>query len=603
MLADILAHGSRIGVFSENESLLATSIQAVFQQPEVEVVSIYNRQGKLLREQRAVGVAATKRTAEGTEGDDILSKLEELSSSLSSQYIDSGESMEFWSLVTISSTYPDAESLIIADHPQPTQKRVIGIARIIVGKAALNRRLNVMMANSVLIGFVFLVLGCIIIYILTIRITRPLNRLTSGVQMLGEGNLGEKVSVETEDEIGRLALAFNQMSASLQKRETEKTQLEAQLRLSQRMEAIGSIAGGIAHDFNNVLATIMGYAQMGRLPKADEGSMKNHFKEIIQACYRARDLVVQILVFSRRQKLELHPALIQPTVEESLGMLKGPLPDAVTIQQEYEPGLHYIMSNATQVHQIVDNLGRNAIHAMTERGGTLSVKLCEIEIGEGDPRLSNELQPGRHQLLEISDTGHGIPDTIKDSIFDPFFTTKEPGKGTGMGLSVVHGIVKSHGGKIEFDSTPATGTEFRIYFPVHKEGAEQTDAAPSVTRPENILFVDDEQSLVTIGTKLLQSLGFSVVGKTDGIDALEAFQSDPDQFDLIITDNMMPKLTGLELAREVKRKRPDLPIIVCTGFSHTMSDSTIEEHGIDALVTKPLTSEGISATIEEVFAE
>ncbi|HLA04748.1 MAG TPA: ATP-binding protein, partial [Syntrophales bacterium] len=282
------------------------------------------------------------------------------------------------------------------------------------------------------------------------------------------GDFGGKVPVETEDEIGNLAMAFNQMSESLAKRETEKKQLEERLRHSQRMEAIGTLAGGIAHDFNNILGVILGYAQMALLTTPEKTEIHHSLKEIFQAGIRAKDLVRQILTFSRQgDTKERSPLLIKPIIAEALKMMRASLPATIEIRHNLKDGLSPVLSDPTQIHQVLMNLCTNAGHAMQNGEGVLEVNLDEVEIDAGDPDLFADMQPGRYQILTVNDTGHGIDASAKERIFDPFFTTKGPGKGTGLGLSVVHGIVKSHGGKIICHSEPGKGTTFQVYFPTN----------------------------------------------------------------------------------------------------------------------------------------
>jgi hypothetical protein len=322
-----------------------------------------------------------------------------------------------------------------------------------------------MLMKSVMIGVIFLVTGSVITYFTVKRITNPLNRLIGGVQTLGEGDFSERVPVETEDEIGNLAMAFNQMSESLLRREAEKKQLEERLRHSQKMEAIGTLAGGIAHDFNNILGVIMGYTQLALLTNPEKTDRDRFLTEILQASTRARDLITQILAFGRQGYQELSPLLIEPIIKESLKMMRVSLPAAIEMRHKFKAGLSPVLSDPTQIHQVLINLCSNAGHAMQDGGGVLEMNLDEVEIDSGDPVLSDDMQPGRYQVLTVSDTGHGMDVLVKERIFDPFFTTKGPGEGTGMGLSVVHGIVKNHGGRINCRSEPGKGTTFELFFP------------------------------------------------------------------------------------------------------------------------------------------
>ncbi|MDO9585615.1 MAG: ATP-binding protein, partial [Syntrophales bacterium] len=297
---------------------------------------------------------------------------------------------------------------------------------------------------------------------------------------------------------------------------------------------------------------------------------------------RAKDLVKQILPFGRQGYRERKPLLIESIVKKALKVMRASLPTAIEIRHKFKPGLSPVLSDPTQIHQVLINICSNAGHAMQDGGGVLEVNLDEWEIDSGDPALSDDMQPGRYQILTISDTGHGMDASVKERIFDPFFTTKGPGKGTGMGLSVVHGIVKNHGGRINCRSEPGKGTTFEVFFPtIGGEASERPERVDSIPLgKERILFVDDEAALADIGKQMLQSLGYNIVARTSSIEALEAFRTQPDQFDLLITDNMMPNMTGVEPAKNIKRIRPGMPVILCTGFSEAISEEKVKTIGI-----------------------
>lgn len=605
LLAGILAYNSRIGVFSESEELLKNPVDGIFQQEETLEVSIYNLKGRLLTRRERYGIEDEKKPdkTDKAVGGIEPGIFDKLNVSTSPFYLENKNVMEFWSPVVANSGYTQPESLFIEKKLLPGKERIIGFVQITVGQSALNKKLGALLVESVLIGIIFLIVGSVIIYFTVKRIVNPLNVLIEGVQTLGRGDFDEKVPVETEDEIGRLAMAFNQMSESLMKRETEKKQLEEQLRHSQRMEAIGTLAGGIAHDFNNILGVIVGYVQMALLDTPEKTKIRRYLREIFQASNRATDLVKQILIFSHQSNQERNPLLIKPVVEEALKMMRASLPTTIEIRHHFQPGLSPVLSDSTQIHQVLMNLCTNAAHAMQDSGGVLEVKLDEVEIDSGDPDLSMHMIPRRYQILTVSDTGHGMNASVQERIFDPFFTTKGPGKGTGLGLSVVHGIVKSHGGKITCHSEPGKGATFEVFLPTIEaeapERPERLDAIP--LGRERILFVDDEAALVDIGKQMLQSLGYNVVARTSSIEALEAFRAQPDKFDLLITDNTMPNMTGVELVKNIKRIRPRIPVLLCTGFSEGITEEKVKAIGIAGFLMKPITRENVARVIRQVL--
>ncbi len=604
LLARILAYNSRIGVFSENEDQLRDPIEGIFQQGETEEVAVFDGQGRLLakRVRPVIGDGKTRDKAT-TAGRIEVAVLNKLQVSSAPFYLDNTKDMEFWSPVTASASFRTPESLFVEEKELPHKERTIGFVRIKVGKTVLNRQLGALLTRSALIGLVFLIAGAGIIYVMVRKIVNPLNTLRSGVQVLGKGDFGGMVPVETEDEIGELALAFNQMSASLLRRETEKKHLEERLRHSQRIEAIGTLAGGIAHDFNNIIGVIVGYAQMALLTNPEKSKLDGCLKEIFEAGIRAKDLVKQILTFSRQGAQERNPLFIKPVVEDALKMTRELLPATVEIRRNFKPGLSPIVSDPTQIHQVVMNLCTNAGYAMQEVGGVLEVELDERELAADNPELPLEMSPGRYQVLTVRDTGGGMESAVRERIFDPFFTTKGPGKGTGMGLSVVHGIVKSHGGRINCQSDPGSGTTFEVFFPTTK--AEVLEISPGGEvipgGRGRVIFVDDEASLVGLAKQMLQNFGYDVVGCTSGVEALAAFKARPDQFDLLITDNTMPNMTGIELTIKIKQIRSDLPIILCTGFIEGIAEEKIKALGIASILMKPFIWEDIAQVIRQVL--
>jgi signal transduction histidine kinase len=385
--------------------------------------------------------------------------------------------------------------------------------------------------------------------------------------------------------------------------EKEKKHLEAQLRQFQKMETIGSLAGGIAHDFNNILTPIIGYSEitMDYVPK--DSVVRNNLNEVLNAAMRAKNLVQQILTFSRQSDQELKPIKISPVVQEALSLLRASLPATIKISQNLEKECGSVLAEPTQIHQIVMNLCTNAYHSMSEKGGMLGVTLREVDLDSDDLVLNLSLNPGPHLILSVSDTGHGMDRGVTERIFDPYFTTKPPGRGTGIGLSVVHGIVKSYAGEITVYSEVGAGTIFNVYLPIIKTDAasETLSSQPSLKGNEHILLIDDEEPIVRMVQQMLEHLGYNVTALTNSMKALEAFRRQPEKFDLVITDQTMPNITGAQLAQKLLGIRPDIPIILCTGFSEVMMEEKARAIGIREYIMKPVIKSGLSKAIRKIL--
>ena len=384
--------------------------------------------------------------------------------------------------------------------------------------------------------------------------------------------------------------------------EEEKKKLEIQLQQAQKMEAIGALAGGIAHDFNNILSAIIGYTELAMLNEGAEHCTAE-LKEALTAANRAKDLVKQILAFSRQTDEERMPVRVAIVAKEAVKFLRATIPTTIEIKTRIDEKSGAVLANSVELHQIIMNLCTNAQHAIGEQAGLLEVEVQNTEIDLAQKNDVIDLEIGSYVKLSVRDTGYGMgTDTIK-RIFDPYFTTKEKGVGTGLGLAVVHGIVKKSGGAIKVESEPGKGTTFHIYLPKVDIAAPINTEAPKtiVGGSERILFVDDEKMLVDIGQQVLQRLGYDVVSRTSPIEALELFKAKPDFFDLVITDKTMPGMTGDALAKELISIRPDLPVIICTGYSQSIDQERAKQIGIKAFVMKPILINEISATVRKVL--
>ncbi len=387
--------------------------------------------------------------------------------------------------------------------------------------------------------------------------------------------------------------------------EKEKIKLEAQLIKVQKMEAIGTLAGGSAHDLNNILFPISGYTEMLLKDVPEESPLKQSLIEILQGTKRAGNLVKQILTFSRQTDHELKPLKTQLVIKEALKLIKSSLPSTIEITQNVKSDCGLVFADPTQIHQIVMNLCTNAYHTMEETGGKLTVHLKEVVLVVEDLK-DPTMMPGKYVCLTVTDTGTGMDQSVIDRIFDPYFTTKEEGKGTGLGLAVAHGIVKSHGGHISVYSESGKGTEFQILLPVikkQKETAKVETDTPIQKGDERILLVDDEDMITNMEKQMLERLGYHVTARTSSTDALEAFKANPDRFDLIITDMTMPNMTGEQLAAEIIKIRSDIPVILCTGFSEMMSEEKAKSLGIKGFLMKPAVMKDFSYMIRKVLDE
>ena len=389
---------------------------------------------------------------------------------------------------------------------------------------------------------------------------------------------------------------------------TQQKQLEAKIRQAQKMEAIGTLAGGIAHDFNNILSPIMGYAEMLSESLSTESMERFQAQQIYNAALRARDLVQQILGFSRQTEQTLQPVEPHLIVKEVLKLLRSSIPTSIAIKQSIKPSCGKIMADPTQIHQVVINLCTNAYQAMMETGGTLGITMRPLVLTAEDSVYKIGLTPGSYILIEVSDTGHGIaPDAI-EKIFEPYFTTRKEQGGTGLGLATVHAIVHEHKGTVSVYSEPGQGTTFRVYLPQLKEEEEQGDDLPPTgaqypAGTEHILVIDDEQPVVDITHYMLMQLGYKVTIETDSPAAWELFDRQPDAFDLVITDMAMPGMTGIELAKKILERRPDIPIILCTGFSEMINEEQAEALGIKAYLMKPVLKSRLAASVRLALGE
>jgi signal transduction histidine kinase len=381
--------------------------------------------------------------------------------------------------------------------------------------------------------------------------------------------------------------------------QTERERLEQRLRQAAKMEAVGRLAGGIAHDFNNILGAILGYGELAQNNLIEGGAVRRQIDQVMQAGARGKALVNRILAFSRSREVERVPVQVQPIVAETLELLEASLPADVHLKRRLDAVNTTVVGDATQLHQVVMNLCTNAVHAM-ERGGVLTVVLERVAVGERRLLSHGTLRTGSYARLSVDDTGSGIPHAVLERMFDPFFTTKRVGDGTGLGLALVHGIVADFGGVMDVATQVGMGTTFTVWLPATGRmpmlPAEPTDDLPR-GKGQTVMIVDDERVLVTLAEETLFELGYEPVGFDSSIAALQAFRAEPNRFDLVLTDEMMPDLTGSELAREIRQLRPEISIILMSGYSSAQLSERAQAAGVSDVLRKPLVRRDIAQPV------
>jgi PAS domain S-box-containing protein len=409
----------------------------------------------------------------------------------------------------------------------------------------------------------------------------------------------ERMHLDGSDYMLSMALDISERKQA----ETQRIEMQDRLNRLQKMESLGNLAGGIAHDFNNILSAILGYTELA-LDDAGKGTtLEQSLREIFSAGIRARDLVKQILAFARKTDEKRSPLQPRAVVKEVLAFIRSTIPSTIDIQQAIESRA-VVIGNATQIHQVLMNLCTNATHAMEDTGGVMRVSLEDAVIGNEDAAMG--VRPGSYVKITVSDTGTGIAPDIQSAIFEPYFTTKGPGEGTGMGLAMTQGIVESYGGSIQVESQLGEGTTFTLYLPAVRtqRNTRQTDETASLpTGTERLLLVDDEDPIARMSRQILERLGYAVTIRTSSIEALELFRAKPHDFDLVVSDMTMPNLTGDKLAIELMKIRPDIPVILCTGYSKKISDESASKIGIRAFSYKPVVKADLAKTVRKVLDE
>ena len=603
LLAGILSSSVRLGVFTEDKELLANTVEGIFQLGNVLEVSVFSLKKELLTKQKTSGMRGLGRSLRMDEKrrKKIFKKLR----SFQPLYCQEGkDTIEVWSPVMAGAGYATEESLITELHPVPRKRRVIGFIGVTVDKRGLNKTIKNLVFMSFIIGGVFLALGAGVVYLLAKRITKPLNRLTEAVKTLGKVGSVEKVPVETQDEVGRLAEAFNNMSESLRTRDEEKKRLEEQLWHAQKMEAVGTLAGGIAHDFNNILTAIIGYGNLLQMEIYENDSARSEVEQILASAERAANLTRSLLAFSRKQLIQSQPITLNENIKDVEKLLTRLIREDIEIKLRLSSEDLIVMADPGQLEQVLMNFATNARDAMPG-GGVLTITTESVELKREFFSAHGPEKPGKYALISISDTGLGMDKKTRERIFDPFFTTKEVGRGTGLGLSMIYGIIKQHEGYIDVSSKPGKGTTFRVYLPLTESEVDKKKKLESLSRleggEETVLIAEDDDSVRTLSKEVLEQSGYKVIEAIDGEDAVGKFDENKEKIQLVLLDVIMPKKNGKEAYEEIRKIRPDIKTVFISGYSSDiLHDYDIMEEGIN-FIAKPVSPEVLLRKVREVL--
>jgi signal transduction histidine kinase/TusA-related sulfurtransferase len=601
LLVGVLAYSVRLGVFSENKDLLGAAVEGIFQQESVLEISVFNLQKKLLKKLKKYKVTDQQTSAREDEkvpGNVIANFRQDQPLVL----LKGKDSMELWSPVITVAGYASEEDLVLGERSSKKRDLIIGFAKLTIDKTDLKKRVNSLLLKSILIGFVFWSIGSLLIFIMTRQITTPLKRLTAGVYTLGIGGVVSEVGVETGDEIGKLADAFNTMLDALKKREAEKEQLQEQLRHAQKMEAIGTLAGGIAHDFNNILTAIMGFGGLIQMKIPKESPISSHVEQILESAQKAASLTKNLLAFSRKQLSAPAPLNLNESISNLKKLLGRLIKEDIEFKVELGENDLVVMADQGQLDQIFMNLVTNARDAMP-KGGVLTITTGAAQL---PPHIVVTSQPGSsggYALISVIDTGIGIDEETQEKIFDPFFTTKEVGKGTGLGLSMIYGIVKQHDGYIDVESEVGKGTTFNIYFPLIDstfEKQKEKASRPLKRGAETILVADDDPAVASLVKRILEEFGYKVLEARDGEDAIEQFLKHKDDIHLLLLDVIMPKKNGKEAYDAIRKIKPEIKAIFISGYSAEIIDEQAILEGLN-FIGKPVSPEELLFSVREVL--
>lgn len=602
LLAKQLAESSRIGVFAENAALLSDPINSVMSEKESLAARVFTRKGKLLGGRTITG-RPVRRHIDAKP--DISA--EDLSAVRGGQLPfnrQRGTLIEFWAPVTSASIYSPRDALVFTDNPEQAHDQAIGYVAVTLDTSPMDTAFRGLLLKSVAMSMTFLAVALAIAYYFARSITRPLNSLKGGVNAIGAGKETARMPIQTEDEIGELTRAFNDMAEALRMREAEKEQLAAQLQHAQKMEAIGQLAGGVAHDFNNILCAIIGFGALLDIAMSKTDPSRHHLEQILSAADRATSLVQGLLAFSRKQIINPKAVDLNDVVRNIDKMITRLISEDIELSIRLSEKKLYLFVDTGQIDQVLLNLVTNARDAMPH-GGKLLIETDEALPNSEIEAVADVLPGTSFALLSVSDTGTGIERETQEKIFEPFFTTKEVGKGTGLGLSTAYGIVRQHNGHITMTSEIGKGTSFRIYLPLASYDSLPPhlieSPATSVSGSETLLVVEDNQEVRNLNRLVLETFGYRVIEAVDGEEAVARFREHHDEIDMIVMDVVMPRLNGRQAYIEISKIRPQVKVLFVSGYAPDFIESKgIATEGF-TFINKPVAPMALLKTIREIL--
>lgn len=602
LLAKHLAESSRIGVFAENVTLLTDPINSVMSEKESLAAKVFDRKGKLLGGSTPPIDSGSKKTAAKLDiSYDGIGDMQERKMPF---YRQRGTLIEFWAPVTSASVYSPQEALVFTDNPEQKHDQSFGYVAVVLSTSLLDKAFRGLLLKSVLMSMAFLAFALAIAYYFARSITRPLNSLKEGVNAIGAGKETTRMPIESEDEIGELTRAFNDMAEALRMREAEKEHLAVQLQHAQKMEAIGQLAGGVAHDFNNILCAIIGFGALldMSIPKTDPS--RHHLEQILSAADRATSLVQGLLAFSRKQIINPKAMDLNDVVRNIEKMITRLISEDIELDIRLSEKKLYVFVDTGQIDQVLLNLVTNARDAMPH-GGKLTIETDETLPNSDIEAIADTLPGTLYALLTISDTGTGIEHETQEKIFEPFFTTKEVGKGTGLGLSMAYGIIRQHNGHITLTSELGKGTSFRIYLPLASYESLPPHLIESPITPvsgtETLLVVEDNQEVRNLNRLVLETFGYRVIEAVDGEEAVVRFKEHSNKIDMIVMDVVMPKLNGRQAYAEISKIRQHVKVLFISGYAPDFIQSKgIATEGF-TFINKPVAPMDLLKTIREIL--